>query len=148
MSKAYSISDLKAKRDKLRADANALIERANAYDLIISELEIDSPKLTIGEAMTASAKKTVSDKILDIINKEGRFLYRREILDLAPKYGITLAGTIKASISAAKNDMNSPIVMHKLSGNAATYGRVEWVDNGSIVKGREHKYNEDYERNT
>ena len=57
-------------------------------------------------------------------------------------------GTIKASISAAKDNPDSPIVMHKLSGNAATYGRKEWVVNGVVVEGREHKHNEDYERNT
>ena len=130
-----------------QADSLAIaITIAKSKAIAEDGVSIYLPKLS-SKRFSLAKKESVADKAIKIIKGEGRFLYRREIIDLASKYNIIFIGDIKATLSYASQSEDNELTLQKPQGNIGVYGLKSWVTpEGNIQQDKLYIKNGDYER--
>lgn len=90
-------------------------------------------------------QKTNAEAIKEIIKSAGRFLYRKEVIDLAAKSGAPFNTDLKSTFSSLVK--KKELVLFMPAGNVGVYGLPEYVNFlGNVVKRREYIANPAYER--
>jgi hypothetical protein len=111
---------------------------------LVEDKKIELPKKVNEFVLGGSA--TVLEKILAIIKHEGRFLYRKEIIDLAVKHNRPFTGAITSALSQANSNLQSELALYMYQRNAGVWGLKSWITNGQIIAGRKYIENNEYKK--
>ena len=124
--------------DSMKKERDEYLKKAHALSVVIELYERKEKPIK---------KDSVAGKIISIIEEEGRFLYRNEILDLQSKHNVAFKGDIRATLSYAAKDEKCEIVSKKHKSNLYLWGLRSFLDeNGEILPERMFVKNEKYER--
>jgi hypothetical protein len=111
---------------------------------VVEDKKNELPKK--GNDFYLAGNATVLEKILEIIKHECRFLYRKEIIDLAQKYNRPFTGAITSALSQANSNLQSELALYMYQRNAGVWGLKSWIADGQIIAGRKYIESNEYKK--
>lgn len=145
---SISVEDLKRERDYLWSlgdkynDIINFKEGANTPGKQNKEVGVRDNPLPPNNPKRPStpSRKRVVDTIVEIIKSEGKFLTRKEIIEIGVTNGTRFSDSVVTSMSSANKKADNELGMVKLGHNEVYWGLKSWIGkNGEPLPEHSHK---------